>query len=99
MREEEVDGGGDQGELEDDGVQLGADVEGGGDHVEVVEGGSSSSMWRTCHGPVSWPRSIESLLVLIIGRLFRSPPVCSLRGSGGLLLRTDWLEVSSLRSC
>ena len=65
MREEEVDGGGDQGELEDDGVQLGADVDGGGDHVEVVEGGSSSSMWRTCHGPVSWPRSIESLLVLI----------------------------------
>ena len=62
-----------KGELEDDGVQLGADVDGGDDHVEVVEGGSSSSMWRTCHGPVSWLRSIESLLVLIIGRLFRSP--------------------------
>ena len=38
------DGGGDQGELEDEGVQQGADVAGGGDHGEVKEEGSSSSM-------------------------------------------------------
>lgn len=37
-------GGGDQGELEDDGVQDGADDVGGGDQGEPKEEGSSSSM-------------------------------------------------------
>ena len=37
-------GGGDQGEPEDEGVQHGADVAGGGDHGEENEEGSSSSI-------------------------------------------------------
>ena len=51
--EEVEDGGGDQGELEDEGVQDGAEVGGVGDHGEVKVEGSSSSIWRSCHGPVS----------------------------------------------
>ena len=70
--EEVEDGGGDQGELEDEGVQHGADVGGGGDHGEVKEEGSSSSIWRSCHGPVSCPSSIESVVLIC---LLTSPPV------------------------